>query len=167
MNNQHNAAQAGANAPKNEKAPSAANAQGQDDTKLNCSDLRHTTWRSQIDLLQAAGMTSISVGLVVDLRTYPLSHVRTLIQNTGALKQLSVADALGFRYAVVAGPLSKKDGGIYSAILHENGIADALPKVVKAACFRLIEIGDQATVWDFMVDDVLRDLLKSSIRGAE
>lgn len=161
-----NAAQAGTNAPKNEKAPSAANAQGQNDTKLNCSDFQHTTWRSQIDLLQAAGMTRISVGLVVDLRTYPLSHVRTLIQNTGALKQLTVADSLGFRYAVVAGPLSKKDGGTYSAILNENGIADTLPKVVKAACIRLIEIGDQATVWDFMVDDVLLAPLKSAIGGA-
>ncbi len=166
MNNQHNATQAGAHAPTNEKAPGAANAQGHENTKPNCSNFRQTTWQRQIDALQAAGITRISAGLVVDLKTYPLSHVRTLIQNTDALKQLSLTGSLGFRYAVVAGPLSKQNGGAFSATLHEDGIADVLPKVVMAARSRLAEIGDQATVWDFMVDDALLAPLHSAIGGA-
>ncbi len=166
MNNQHNATQAGAHAPTNEKAPGAANAQGHENAKPNCLNFRQTTWQRQIDALQAAGMTRISAGLVVDLKTYPLSHVRTLIQNTDALKQLSLTGSLGFRYAVVAGPLSKQNGGAFSATLHEDGIADVLPKVVMAARSRLAEIGDQATVWDFMVDDALLAPLHSAIGGA-
>lgn len=165
MNNQHNAAQAGAHARANEKPQGVEAAQDHENTKLNCSMFRQTTWQRQIDALQAAGIKRISIGLVVDLKTYPLSHVRTLIQNTAALKQLALTGALGFRYAVVAGPLSKEDGGAFSATLHEDGIADVLPKVVKAACSRLAEIGDQATVWDFMVEDALLTPLKSAIGG--
>jgi hypothetical protein len=166
MNNQHKAAEAAVHTAANEKAPGVDAAQGHENTKTNCLNFRQATWKRQIEALQAAGMKRISVGLVVDLETYPLSHVRTLIQNTDALKQLSLTGALGFRYAVVAGPLSKKDGGTFSATLHEDGIADTLPKVVMVACSRMVEIGEQATVWDFMVDDALLARLKSAIGGA-
>lgn len=166
MSNQHRATKAGQNTPANDKAPGVDAAQGQENTRFNCTNFKQTTWKRQFDALNAAGILRISVGLVVDLETYPVSHVRTLIQNKDALNLLSLAAAGRFRYAVVAGPLLKKDGGAFGAVLHEAGIAEALPNVVMLARTRMVELGDHATVWDFMVDDSLLERLKSAAGGA-
>ena len=153
-----NAAQAGTNAPKNEKAPSAANARG---PKNNTS--KSLNFNQHAEQLQGKRLTS---ALVADLTLHPANQLRELYPNRSVLVALKLAEAMGYRYFIAAGQLIASNAEVFVLTLASDANVENLTASVLDAHSRMSEISD-TTAWTLLLSNEIRDVVAQALEATQ
>ena len=158
MNNQHNATQAGAHAPTNEKAPVAANARGPKNNTSKCLN-----FNQHAEQVQGKRLTS---ALVADLTLHPANQLRELYPNRSVLMALKLAEAMGYRYFIAAGKLMATNGDAFAMTLASDADVENLTASVQAAHSRMSEISD-TTAWTLLLSNEIRDVVAQALEATQ
>lgn len=153
-----NAAQAGAHAPANEKAPGVAIARGPENTTSKCSD-----FKQQVEQAQGKRFT---VALVADLKLHPAKQLRELSPNRRALMALDLAEAMGYQYVIAAGQLMASNADAFAMTLASDADVGTLTRSVLAAHLRMAEFSD-ATAWTVMLSNEMRGVVSQALEAAQ
>lgn len=153
-----NAAQAGSTAPKNDKAPGAANARGPENNTSKCLNFNQHS-----EQVQGKRYT---FALVADLTLYTAKQLRELFPNGRALMALNLAEAMGQQYVIAAGHLMINNADALAMTLASDTDVETLTAAVLAAHSQMADISE-VTVWSVLLSNDMRCTVSQALEATQ